>query len=61
MLGQRLAPHSHHAVGRLMAPNQLGDALARLAANIGAAVTKLPSHQTFLDSYCAEGIDSATA
>jgi tryptophan halogenase len=61
MLGQRLEPRSHHAVGRLMPPKQLGDALTRLAANIGAAVGKLPSHQTFLESYCAKAIDSATA
>ena len=61
MLGQRLEPRSRHAVGRLMEPKQLGDALARLAANIEAAVARLPGHQPFLDSYCAKGIDSATS
>jgi len=61
MLGQRLAPRSHHAIGRMMQPKQLGDALARLAANMEAAVARLPGHQPFLDSYCAKGIDSATA
>jgi tryptophan halogenase len=53
MLGQRLEPRSHHAVGQKMQPQQLGDALARLAANIQGAVAKLPSHQASLDSYCA--------
>ena len=44
-----------------MQPKQLGDALARLAANIEGAVARLPGHQAFLDSYCAKAIDSATA
>ena len=44
-----------------MQPEQMGDALARLAANIDAAVARMPSHQQFLDSYCVEGIDSATS
>ena len=53
MLGQRLAPRGHHAVGRLMRSEQLRDALAGLAGNIDAAVAKLPQHQAFLDSYCS--------
>ena len=53
MLGQRLVPQSHHAVGRMMEPEQLRGALASLAANIRAAVDKLPQHQAFLDGYCS--------
>jgi tryptophan halogenase len=52
MLGQRVEPLSHHAVGRLMQPKQLGEALVGLAANIQAAVARLPGHQQFLDGYC---------
>ena len=52
MLGQGLVPSSRHAMARLMRPDQLRDALTRLAANIRAAVAKLPQHQAFLDSYC---------
>ena len=37
----------------LMRPDQLRDALTRMAANIQAAVAKLPRHQAFLDTCCA--------
>jgi tryptophan halogenase len=53
MLGQRLAPQGHHALGELMRPEQLREALARMAANIDAAVARLPQHQAFLDGFCA--------
>ncbi|WP_305098532.1 tryptophan halogenase family protein [Croceibacterium aestuarii] len=52
MLGQRLSPRGHHAMGRLMRPEQLSAALANIAANIDAAVARLPQHQTFLDRFC---------
>ena len=53
MLGQRIVPQSHHSVGLMMEPEQLRGALASLAANIRAAVDKLPQHQAFLDGYCS--------
>ena len=53
MLGQGLVPSSRHAMARLMRPDQLRDALTRMAANIQAAVAKLPRHQAFLDTCCA--------
>jgi len=49
MLGQRLMPESHHAIGELIPPEQLREALASMAANIDSAVGKLPTHQQFLD------------
>jgi len=49
MLGQRLMPESHHAIGELIPPEQLREALASMAANIDSAVGKLPPHQQFLD------------
>jgi tryptophan halogenase len=53
MLGQRLTPRTHHAIGGLMPPEQLRGALANMKDNIDAAVAKLPQHQAFLDSFCA--------
>ena len=52
MLGQRLIPRSYHAIGGLMAPEQLRDALANMKRNIDSAVAQLPQHQAFLDSFC---------
>ena len=52
MLGQRLLPRSYHAIGSLMSPSQLRDALANMKGNIAAAVEKLPQHQAFLDAFC---------
>jgi tryptophan halogenase len=53
MLGQRLQPGSHHHMGRLMPPEQLREALGALSANVARAVGGLPSHQAFIDKYCA--------
>jgi len=53
MLGQRLTPQSHHAMGRLMPPEQLRTALAGAAEKVRHAVARLPEHQAFLDSFCA--------
>jgi len=55
MLGQRLRPRSHHAMGKLMPPEQLRQALAGAAEHIRLAVARLPAHQTFLDSFSAGG------
>ncbi len=52
MLGQRLEPRSHHALARLMRPEQLQGALASIARNIDTAVAAMPQHQAFLDAYC---------
>ena len=53
MLGQRLTPRSHHAMGQLMPPEQLRTALAGAAEKVRQAVARLPAHQTFLDSVSA--------
>ena len=53
MLGQRLTPRSHHAMGQLMAPEQLRTALAGAAEKVRQAVARLPAHQAFLDSVSA--------
>ena len=53
MLGQRLTPRSHHAMGQLMSPEQLRTALAGAAEKVRQAVARLPAHQAFLDSVSA--------
>jgi len=53
MLGQRLQPRGYHQVARMMPPGQLRQALADLKANIAGTVAKMPTHQAFLDQYCA--------
>jgi tryptophan halogenase len=53
MLGQRLTPRSHHAIAELMPSEPLRQALASMAANIDAAVAKLPLHQAYLERFCA--------
>ena len=53
MLGQRLTPRSHHAMGQLMSPERLRTALAGAAEKVRQAVARLPAHQAFLDSVSA--------
>jgi tryptophan halogenase len=37
----------------MMPPGQLRQALADLKANIAGTVAKMPTHQEFLENYCA--------
>jgi tryptophan halogenase len=53
MLGQRIEPRGYHHLARLMPPGQLRQALGDLKANIAGAVAQMPSHQDFLQRYCA--------
>jgi len=53
MLGQKLLPRGYHQVARMMPPGQLRRTLADLKGNIAGTVAKMPSHQEFLDHYCA--------
>ncbi|MBB5518936.1 tryptophan halogenase family protein [Amphiplicatus metriothermophilus] len=57
MLGQRLEPRGRHHMGRLLEGERLRRALDSLRRNIADAVAKLPSHQAFLESYCAPAGD----
>lgn len=55
LLGQGLAPSSHHRLAKMMDPSELQKALAALKANIDAAVARMPPHQEFLAQYCPAG------
>uniref|UniRef100_UPI0025E53A76 tryptophan halogenase family protein n=1 Tax=uncultured Caulobacter sp. TaxID=158749 RepID=UPI0025E53A76 len=59
LLGQRIQPQTHHHMGRLMPPQQLKAALEDLKRNIAGATARLPQHQAFLDSYCAEPVSKS--
>jgi len=53
MLGQRLQPEQYHHVARMMPAGQLQRSLGDIKARIAAQLTGMPSHQAFLDNYCA--------
>ncbi|AQR73441.1 tryptophan halogenase family protein [Sphingomonas sp. LM7] len=55
LLGQGLAPESHHRLAKMMNPSELRQALGALKANIDGAVARLPAHQDFLARYCPAG------
>ncbi len=59
LLGQRVEPKSFHAMGRLMPPQQLKQALDDLKRNIAGTVSRLPQHQAFLDAYCAPPVSKS--
>ncbi|OSZ63618.1 tryptophan halogenase [Sphingomonas sp. IBVSS2] len=53
MLGQRLAPGSHHHMGRMIVEGELRSALGALRSGIADAVARMPAHQQFLEGYIA--------
>jgi len=53
MLGQRVAPRRWHRLATLLPTAQLRTTLETLKARIDERVAQMPSHQAFLDSYCA--------
>lgn len=53
MLGQRLKPQGYHHMGRLMNDEQLGMVLNGLRNKVASTVERMPSHQDFVDRYCA--------
>jgi tryptophan halogenase len=53
MLGQRLEPKSHHRFGALMTADQRRQVFEGIRTNIARAVAGMPSHQDFVDDYCA--------
>jgi tryptophan 7-halogenase len=52
MLGQRLLPRGYHHMGRMLGPERLRKALDTLKGSIAGAVTRMPTHEEFLRSYC---------
>lgn len=52
MLGQRLMPMQYHPVARTLTDDELVRFLRGQEAAIKKAVERLPSHQSFIESYC---------
>jgi tryptophan halogenase len=52
MLGQRLKPRGYHHMGRMLGPERLRKALDTLKGSIEGAVSRMPTHREFLQSYC---------
>jgi len=61
MLGQRLEPRDWHRLARMMPPERLGSSLAELKAGIAQQVDRLPTHQAFVDRYCAQAATEVAA
>jgi tryptophan halogenase len=53
MMGQGLKPQGFHSAGKLTGKESLLQSLAKMAADIDEKVEKLPTHQQFIDHYCA--------
>lgn len=53
MMGQGLTPESYHSAGKLTSNGSLQQSLAKIKSSIDEKVEKLPTHQQFIDHYCA--------
>lgn len=53
MMGQGLKPLGFHSAGKLSGKESLLQSLAKMAATIDEKVDKLPTHQHFINHYCA--------
>jgi tryptophan halogenase len=53
MMGQGLNPEGFHGAGKLSGKQGLQQSLAKLKSSIEDKVQKLPTHQQFIDHYCA--------
>jgi len=52
MLGQGIAPRQHHPSADLMGDDELSAFLESIRRNIEQTVSRLPSHQAYLSTYC---------
>jgi len=53
MMGQGLMPKDFHGAGKLTTSDSLQQSLAKIKASIDDKVQKLPTHQQFIQHYCA--------
>ncbi len=53
LLGQRVEPREYHHLARLMNRDHLHRALQDLSTQVATSVAKMPTHQAFLEQYCA--------
>jgi len=53
MMGQGLKPESFHSAGKITGKQGLMQSLAKLKSSIEQTVQQLPTHQQFINHYCA--------
>ncbi|RAN33793.1 tryptophan halogenase family protein [Hyphomonas pacifica] len=53
MMGQRMRPKGYHHMGHMMTEDQMRRALGGLSSGIANTVAKMPTHQDFIERYCA--------
>ena len=58
MMGQGIEPGAHHNAGRLMGNDALKKSLDELRSTIANNVQQMPTHQQFIDHYCAAPADA---
>ena len=55
MLGQGITPRQHHPVADLMGDAELSGFLDGIRSQVNRTLAQLPSHQSYVERYCATG------
>lgn len=55
MLGQGIRPRRHHRLPALMRDEEMRAMFAQLSGGIRETVSRMPTHQAFIDRYCKAG------
>ena len=55
MMGQGIAPQSHHPIAARLGDDELGRMLATLRGNVARTVAGLPEHHAYVAHYCGAG------
>ena len=58
MMGQGIEPRTHHNAGRLMPTHALKQSMAEISDSIAQKVQQMPTHQQFIQHYCAAPSES---
>ena len=58
MMGQGINPGAHHNAGRLLGPDALKQSMAEISDSIARKVQQMPTHQQFIEHYCAAPSES---
>ncbi len=53
MMGQGVEPRGHHNAGRLMPADALRNSMDEIRTSIAKKVRQMPTHQQFIEHYCA--------
>lgn len=61
MLGQGLEPRHHHPAADLMGDDELRSFLDGIRSRVERAVSRLPAHQAYVETYCAGARPAAPA